>query len=125
MEETDDARQLLDRNLGVNTGWVLEIGASGIKHGGELALTRDDGFQPICRGREGAAHDDENAVRHAARISVRVLFPGADLFDIQQRRTDVTENKVPVRIGRQSREFLFGLVQRFGLSIDARLRVIF
>ncbi len=48
-EKADDARQLLDRDLGVNTRRVPEIGAGGSEYGWELAFARDHGLQAVRR----------------------------------------------------------------------------
>ena len=84
LKEADDARQLLDRDLRIDARRILQILARGFEYLRHLPFARDHRLQALALRSEIAAHDHEDGVAGRARIAIRILFPAADRFDVEQ-----------------------------------------
>jgi len=84
LKKADDARQLLERDLGINARRVLQVGTCGFKHFRHPALARRRQLQTFAPRSEIPAHDYEHGVGGSARIAIRICLPAADRFDIEQ-----------------------------------------
>src|SRR5579872_5265553 len=96
LEESDDSRQLLERYLCVDARRIAHIRASLGKNVLHEPFARDERFQPLFGRGETTAHDDECSIGDGARVEVRVLFPGSDIFQFQELRTDLMNHKVTI-----------------------------
>ena len=137
LEERNNVRQLLDRNFGVDVGWILQICAGGDENGRHLLFAGHDGGKPRVRRGEFAAHDSEDAFRNTAGVGVWIFLPGADGFESKERAANVGEHEFAVGFlaGRkrscvESYDAVFhgvqrgDLVQHAGVGIVFELRVV-
>ena len=75
LKEVNDARQLLDGDLGVDVRRVLEIHARVVEQRRHLFFARNQGAQAIVRRSKFALHERESAVGQSRSNSCRDSFP--------------------------------------------------
>jgi hypothetical protein len=98
LDETDVARVLLDRGLGVHLGWVLEIGFRRRDHVGDFLQAALDAREPLVEGRELARDQRVDGAAHVVIDGIPlVLF---ELLDFEDGALKVAlQNLVVNRVG--------------------------
>ena len=124
-KETDDAGQLLDRDLGIDLRRILQIGAA--RPASTAGISRSRAITACRRLRlrgEVAAHEHENAVWYAARIRCPDSSPTAGWFPAPAgRRESWPAPSRGRRIGARP-DFALELVQHANALIDAGFGVV-
>ncbi len=124
MKETDDAGDLLNRNLGKNLRRIFQVHSRRGQHLRHLPLAFDQRPHARFRRSERAAHDGESAARNAARINIRITLPTTHGFEFQQIRADGAEHQVAVWLRRELGELSFELLELGDARVHAGFGII-